>query len=239
VSGGVLYVYAVADSFSGGAVRGLHGAPLRAVECGPVQAIVSEHAVAPEPDEELLWAHEQVVEQLMEGAAILPMRFGNTVASPGELEAILARRQAEFAASLERVRGAVELSVRAQLPEAAAPTDVQPKLEQLASPGERQVLKDPAEHPGTAYLLERAREQRRGEEIGELVHRPLAALARRSVLKAGSGEPRAFKAAYLVDEEVVETFGERVGKLNATLGDVKLSCTGPWPPYSFVAEEPG
>jgi hypothetical protein len=225
VSGGVLYVYAVTDSFPGSAATGLHGAPLRAVECGPVRAVVSEHTVAPEPGEDLLWAHERVVEELMEGATILPMRFGTTVEGPEALVAMLEPRQEEFDAALERVRGAVELSVRAELPSAAEPVEAESRLTRHFG-------------PGTAYLLERAGRQRRGEEAVESIHRPLAALARRSMRKAGGRDPRAFKAAYLVDDDAVETFGERVGKLNAS-GDIRVSCTGPWPPYSFVSEEPG
>lgn len=226
MSGGVLYVYAVADSFPGSAATGLHGAPLRAIECGPVKAVVSEHAVAPEPGEDLLWAHERVVEELMESATILPMRFGSTVEGPEALLAMLEERRDEFTALLEQVRGAVELSVRAQLPSVAEPVDAEPRL---------------ARHfgPGTAYLLERARHQRRSEDAAELIDRPLAALARRSVQKAGSGDPHGFKAAYLVDQAAVDAFAERVENLNATLGDLKVSCTGPWPPYSFASEELG
>jgi hypothetical protein len=221
--GSVLYVYAVTGSFPGSpAVAGLRGAPLRAIASGPVAAIYSEHGIAPEPDEELLWSHEQIVEELMEGSTILPMRFGSTVESPQALADWLKERREEFSASLKRVRGAVELSVRAQLPAAA-------EVDEKARPAWRS-------QPGTAYLLERARRQRRSEDAAERIHRPLAALARRSVPKAGAGDGGAFKAAYLVDEESVETFGERVGELNSTLADTKVSCTGPWPPYSFVAE---
>jgi Gas vesicle synthesis protein GvpL/GvpF len=224
--GGVLYVYAIADSaFPGAVATGLHGAPLRALECGPVQALVSEHAVAPEPGEDLLWVHERVVEELMEGATILPMRFGSTVDRPKALLAMLEQRRDEFMASLERVRGAVELSVRAQLPSVAEPVDAESRLTRHFG-------------PGTTYLLERARHQRRSEGAAELIHRPLAALARRSMQKkAGSGDPHAFKAAYLVDDGAVEGFAQRVEDLNATLGDLKVSCTGPWPPYSFASEE--
>jgi hypothetical protein len=226
MSGGVLYVYAIADSaFPCTVTTGLHGAPLRALEWGPVKALVSEHAVAPEPDEDLLWVHERVVEELMEGATILPMRFGSTVDRPEALLAMLEQRGDEFIASLERVRGAVELSVRAQLPSVTESVDAESRLTRHFG-------------PGTTYLLERARHQRRGEEAVELIHRPLAALARRSVQKVGSGDPHGFKAAYLVDDGAVEAFAERVENLNATLGDRKVSCTGPWPPYSFAAEEP-
>ena len=222
----MLYVYAITDSFPGTVATGLQGATLRPIECGPVQAVVSEHAVAPEPGEDLLWAHERVVEELMEGATILPMRFGSTVDRPEAVVAMLEQRREEFTASLEQVRGAVELSVRAQLPSVAEPVDAESRLTRHFG-------------PGTAYLLERAHHQRRGEDAAELIHRPLAALARRSMQKAGSGDPHGFKAAYLVDQGAVEAFAERVGNLNATLGDLKVSCTGPWPPYSFASEELG
>jgi Gas vesicle synthesis protein GvpL/GvpF len=226
MSGGVLYVYAITDSFPGTVATGLHGTTLRAIECGPVQAVVSEHAVAPEPGEDLLWAHEGVVEELMEGSTILPMRFGSTVDTPKALLAMLEQRRDEFTALLEQVRGAVELSVRAQLPSVAEPADAESRL---------------ARHfgPGTAYLLERAHHQRRSEDAAELIHRPLAALARRSMQKTGIGDPHGFKAAYLVEDGAVEAFADRVGNLNATLGDLKVSCTGPWPPYSFASEELG
>ncbi|MET0557653.1 MAG: GvpL/GvpF family gas vesicle protein [Solirubrobacterales bacterium] len=227
MSGGLLYVYAIADSSPGEGVTGLHGAPLRVVEHGDLRAVVSDHAVAPEPDEEVLWAHERVLEELMRDSTILPMRFGSTVTADEVLKAALAQREEEFVASLGRVRGAVELSVRAQLPRVAEPNELDPPPPAKPS------------GPGTAYLLDRARQQRRGEEVAELVHRPLSGLARRSLSKVGRGDPCSFKAAYLVDEGVVETFGERVGTLNETFQDLSVSCTGPWPPYSFVSEEPG
>jgi hypothetical protein len=225
VSGSVLYVYALAGSVSDlPAVAGIHGAPLRALAKGPLEAIYSEHSVAPEPDEELFWAHEQVVEDLMHGSTILPMRFGSMVAGRKALAGLLNERREEFTASLERLRGAVELSVRAELPVAANP-------DRSAGPAWRS-------QPGTAYLLERARSQRRGEDAAQRIHRPLAALAKTSAPKLGVSGPGTFKAAYLVDEESVEAFGERVGKLNTTLAGTKVSCTGPWPPYSFVSEGP-
>jgi len=220
----VLYVYAVADALSGSLPTGLHGMPLRAIEAGSLRAIVSEHELAPEADEDLLWAHEQVVEELMEHSTILPMRFGSTVEGADALVTMLEQRRKEFIASLERVRGAIELSVRAHLPRADEPTDVELGLPKPTG-------------PGTAYLFERARRQRRGEAVADLIHQPLALLARRSVLVAAHGDPGEFKAAYLVEEETVEAFGQRVGRLNTTLGDIKVSCTGPWPPYSFVSED--
>jgi len=213
----VLYVYAITDSRAEPRLEGLHGEPLRRIEGGELAALVSEHAVAPEPDEELLWAHEQVVEDLMSQATVLPLRFGSTVERAEALSAMLAERREEFLQSLERVRGAVELSVRAELPAPSVETaSVRPRS-------------------GTAYLQERAERERREREAVELVHRPLAALARSSMPPGSPRDPRRFKAAYLVEESSVEAFGNRVGQLNADLEGVRVSCTGPWPPYSFVA----
>lgn len=219
----VLYVYAIVDSPAAPAAPGLHGAALRRVESGPLAAVVSEHERAPEPDEETLWAHEQVVEELMAAATVLPLRFGSSVERTEELTALLAERRSAFEAALERVRGAVELGVRAELPEPAATNPPR-------RPG--------SPRSGTAYLLERAQRERREREAVDVVHRPLAALARRSA-PLRPADPHRFKAAYLVEEGALEAFGARVAELNAELAGVRVSCTGPWPPYSFVGDGPG
>lgn len=215
---GLLHVYAITDSPEHPGVTGLRGAPLLRIEGGGLVGLASEHAVAPELDEEVLWEHERVVEELMSAATILPLRFGSSVERAEALATMLGERREEFLEALKRVRGAVEVSVRAELP-VPAPDD------RPARP-----------RSGTAYLLERAERERRGRDAAERVHRPLAALARCCVPPDGARDPRRFKAAYLVEESRVEAFGGQVGELNAGLADVRVSCTGPWPPYSFVAE---
>src|SRR4051794_7700324 len=81
-------------------------------------AVVSEHAgLSTRLDEDDLWAHEAVVEELMEQAAVLPMRFDGAVDDEAALRRILDERGEEFETLLAAVRGAVELGVRAQLAE--------------------------------------------------------------------------------------------------------------------------
>jgi Gas vesicle synthesis protein GvpL/GvpF len=225
VNGGdeILYVYAIAEKEAPEAVTGLHGSRLRSLRCGPLVAVVSEHRVLPEPDETELWAHESVVEKLMRASPVLPMRFGTTVEGEDVLIALIEERREQFEVGLERVRGAVELSVRAQLPELTEPASA-------SLPGD-------AEQPGTTYLLGRARTVRHGEELAETIHQPLAKLARESTRRRHPGAPAAFRAAYLVEARSVGPFGEAVAALNDRLADVKVSCTGPWPPYSFVPGE--
>jgi hypothetical protein len=168
--------------------------------------------------EEDLWAHEEVVEALMSRRAVLPMRLGTVLADDAAVRELLRSRREELAASLDRVRGAVELAVRAAI-------DVDP-----APPGERATS-------GTEYLLERLDARRTTEAAVHRVHDPLAGLARESSLRIGvRGEGR-FQAAYLVDRDRVGPFKERVEALERERAARSLTCTGPWPPYSFVGGE--
>ncbi|MBS1861186.1 MAG: GvpL/GvpF family gas vesicle protein [Actinobacteria bacterium] len=192
---------------------GLEGAPLRAIEADPLAAVFSAHETAPGADEDKLWQHEAVVERLMEEVAVLPFRFGTTVADQGELETLLRGREEQLGKLLDEVRGAVELSVRGELP----------------VPESRPVGN------GTEYMRERGRSLRSQELIREQLHRPLDDLSRRSVL-AGPGA--GFKGAYLVDGDRVDAFAERVRVLSRDL-DLVVSCTGPWPPYNFVSGSEG
>ena len=221
--GRLIYVYGIVDEAPADLGLGLEGAPLEAVAGPRAVAIVSAHERAPEADEEALWQHEAVVERLMEDVVVLPMRFGATAAGTRQMEALLRSREEEFVGLLEVVRGAVELSVRAELPV----TDASPASARGAD----------AEPSGTEYMRDRGQALHAAERAKERLHGPLKDLARRSlVLEAvgARGRSGAFRGAYLVDVGRVDAFAARVDGLAQELeGDV--SCTGPWPPYSFVA----
>jgi hypothetical protein len=223
----VLHVYAITDSPASPEAGGLDGAELRAVGERAPFAVVSEHeGLAPQLSEDDLWAHEAVVEALMNRATVLPMRFDSAVADEAELLRILSQRREEFEVRLAGVRGAVELGVRAQL-------DVDDGKDSAGDgPGASQ-----GGGPGTAYLLARARHQRRADDVLSRVHEPLAALARQSKRSAASLRPGLFKAAYLVDRDRVDAFRARVDALDSELGSGRIVCTGPWPPYGFSSEE--
>lgn len=75
---------------------------------------------------------------------------------------------------------------------------------------------------GTEYLMRRAT----ATALAEQVYAPLAELSRASTRRT-----QAF--AFLVETTALAAFHERVASLRDRL-DVELTCTGPWPPYSFV-----
>jgi gas vesicle protein GvpL/GvpF len=174
-------------------------------------------------DEELqateanLWAHEAVVESLMEEGAVLPARFGTVLQSVDRLRDELMSRQEEFALALDRVRGRVELGVRAAWPQ--------------------RVLVDMPAESGRGYLARKLEQQRAAADATSSVHEPLALIAVDSTVRVLQTPCLTLVGSYLVDRGDVERFRAEAERLARALAGAQLACTGPWPPYSFTSQE--
>jgi hypothetical protein len=70
--------------------------------------------------------------------------------------------------------------------------------------------------------------------VSDEVHEPLRAVARASRLRAADSPSEQLRAAYLVDRDRVDEFVRAVAALQQRRSDLRLLCTGPWPPYSFT-----
>jgi Gas vesicle synthesis protein GvpL/GvpF len=181
--------------------------PLRAISCDGLTALCAPADPGErEPTVDALWHHEEVVEALMEERDLLPVRFGTLVSDEAAAVRAVADRRDELAARLDRVRGAVELAVRAH-----------PRV--------------PDEAPDAATGMDYMQAKARSMETASLLHEPLDFLARDSVVQHGA---ELLKAAYLVDREAVEAFVSLVERLGQVHPGLDLVCTGPWPPYSFA-----
>jgi hypothetical protein len=102
-------------------VRGLDGAPVEGIAAGPLLAVATRHEAFPEvAASDALWAHEHVVEAVQRDRATLPVRFGTHEPGAGSVREALSERREALLAGLERVRGRVEVAVRAIQPEPPA-----------------------------------------------------------------------------------------------------------------------
>jgi hypothetical protein len=165
---------------------------------------------------EELWRHEEVVEALMADRDLLPVRYGTRLEDEAAVARAVGERRDELAAALDRVRGAIELSVRA-VDNGNRSSDF--SAEEATS--------------GAEYLRLRARLEEGHDQVARALDEPLSALARASV----TGRPRPpelFRAAYLVERDAVERFAAEVARLQSTNTGLSILCTGPWPPYSFT-----
>lgn len=214
-------LYGVAEA-SGAPVSGvgLDDRPLHAVVEGPLAAIVSDHAwTDPEPGTERLRDYELTVRRLMERDAILPARFGSVLADEGAARSLLRRRRRDLLSGVRRVRGAVELALRASWRHGAE-----------GGPGDR-----PAS--GTSYLRERLELRQSARRVASELD-PLSALAVSTLRTLSPASDLPVLDAYLVERDRVGEFVAMVRQLDGDLDDVDLTCTGPLPPYSFAEGAP-
>lgn len=202
--------------------RGLAQAPLDGVRHGALLAVISRHVHAPgDPALDALWVHERVVERIMADRAVLPMRFGTRLPDDDALEGVLAARQQEFLAALERVRGRVEVGVRAMQPLGTEEPAATPVL--------------PVAMSGREYLEAKLSNGRRTEHEVAALHEPLARLAVAVSRRAALAPDELLRASYLVETANLARFRGTVERLQRAHDEVAILCTGPWPPYSFVA----
>lgn len=216
-----------------------HGTYL--VERGSLAAVAAEVSLAEFGDdvvaerlndrswlEEKVRAHEDVLQSFVGATPVVPLRFGAIYRDPGDIRRLLGERHAFFEETLERLRGRVELGVKAWFD---------------ASRVER-----PAATGGRAYL------ERRRDELGSArdaaaaaaaAHDRLLAVADEGVVNrpqprelTGRDERMLLNAAYLVpagDDRLADEL-VRIAEEHAAAG-LAYELTGPWPPYNFARED--
>jgi hypothetical protein len=256
---GALYVYGIVPA---GARPALEGAP--SVEAGrsvellgtpPLGVLVSR--VSPAlfantnggRDDDLAWleapvrAHQEVLERALAAGPVIPMRFGTVVSDEASLVAYVDERRDGFLATLGELEGKREWGVKVL-------ADDERLREGLHAEAEPGAPLPPSE--GAAYLA-RKRDERRLEErvaayataAAEAIHRELTALADRAATVAqtiGPSDERRrllLNAAYLVDAQGEAAFraaAEELGRRHAGDDGIAVALSGPWPPYSFVAD---
>ena len=237
----MVYVYAIIETppptLDG--LRGIDDEPLRVCANDGVGIVFGERAAGTvRPTAPNVWRHEQVAEALMKDRAVLPARFGTVMADPQAVRETLSRHSDAFAHGLEKVRGCVELGVRAmwQAEDEISEPGKHPKPPPIDAPAAS----------GRAYLLARLQEEqrrrstvRRAAELAGSLDALFRACAADGTFKVLPSAQFVMTGAYLVPRERVAEFRACVERAGAAHPDLRLLCTGPWPPYHFVpAVEP-
>jgi hypothetical protein len=254
-----VYVYGVAPAGDADRLPRGTGAidarfPLEVVQDGDLVALASEIApstfdrIDDQRDlsslEQMVRAHEQVLDRAARAEALLPFRFGTVLADRSALRSLLRARGDELARQLDSLRGAHEWGVKAllereRLEEALASAD--PVLDELREQS--------AAGDGSAFFarkrLERELAERAWSEaarLAETAHERLSGCARRAVANppqrpelSGYAGEMILNGAYLVDCGREAEFRAALTELGTELGDaVRLELTGPWPAFNFV-----
>jgi hypothetical protein len=232
----VLCLYAITDAaqLPGVMPEGLDGQAVELVPLAGMAAAVSGlRNGPPKPGREALQAHFCVTEALMACGTVLPVRFGTVFDGPAGLMAHLEAGHRAYADSLKRLRGHVEVSLRAE-------RSGNGFLDQPA--GEVPGLADGG--PGARYLAGKragaARALARSHEERGLAEYILASLAGHAAETDWRGVPAAsgiaVSMAFLLPRERLGAFQDAAGALESC--GLELVLSGPWPPYSFAGNLP-
>lgn len=260
-----IWAYAITEHGAGTDVSwltGVAGAKVRAATAAGLTVLVSDVDLAEFGEaalrrnlEDLHWlegvarAHHAVIDAASKLFAVLPARLATVYSGDESMAAVLDGRREELLAAMRRVGGRVEWGVKAY----AVPESEQPEAERHEpAPAEGGAPADAGGRgAGLAYLKRRkaqlsarAESQRSAAAGAQAVHEHLsrhAAEARlhppQSPQLSGDQRPMMLNAAYLVDADNGTEFASEVAAAAGAHPGLDLSLTGPWPPYSFTAED--
>ena len=220
----MIHVYAFAEDVRElPALDGVDGAPVEQLVVDDVTTVFSRRAgsSAGETLREDALAHGAVVDALLaNAAAVIPVRFGETLPDDAGLGEAVRGRLPAIHRSFERVRGCVEVGIRVW-------------------GGEDDADDAGAAPSGTAYMRRRAAVEAERRDAAENLHRELDTITRAAAVAAPppAGRER-FSAAYLVPADRLDDVRAAVERFAARHPELTVLCTGPWAPYSFGDEEP-
>jgi hypothetical protein len=131
--------------------------PLRELSCDDLAVVCGPSGDDSEITPDALWRHEEIVEALMETRDVLPLRYGTRFERDDEAVGAVAGRREDLHAALDRVSGAVELSLRVRAREPADTAEIETRLRPLVREAITRPGRDDGELLRAAYLVDRSR----------------------------------------------------------------------------------
>lgn len=254
------YAYCVVAGDARPAVEGLRGVdaghPVEVVRHGDLAAIasaVSLEAFGAEPLKRNLndveWlertarAHQAVLDRALSAGSMVPLQLCTIFADDAGVRAMLERERQSLTAALDRLAGRAEWGVKL-----------------IAEPRAVRTAGSESDEPalgvsgaGTAFLARKRRDritradlERLAREAARAIHTELREqAAAATVLRPPPRElsrergQLILNGAYLVDSARAAAFRALASELAERHSEsgLRIELTGPWPPYSFVAEE--
>ena len=186
-------------------------------------------------------AHEAVLESALGKTTVLPFRFGTLYADEAHVREMLAGHP-EFAETLSRLEGKVELGVKGFLDRDAFRKHLDAQRRGAAD----------APESGRAYMQRKQLERELDEaarafavECAEISHQQLTVAAEAGRMNAAQpfavtqpNQEMLLNGAYLLRSDDEQRFADALAALRERYAaeGVTYKLTGPWPPYNFVGE---
>ena len=188
------------------------GAPLVTLRAGGARIVAQETEPLAIAKDNLV-AHDRVVRSLARRGTVLPFRFGTTTPSERALRSLLAPLKPVIASAFDRVRDAVQLTLR---------------VRGAATPAPEQA----ADGPGTRWLARRLAAGRVPEIAPVLA--ATRSFVRETRAERHDRESDLATVYQLVARGDLRAWRAAVARAVPELKDVEITIGGPWPPYAFA-----
>jgi hypothetical protein len=219
---------------------GGRGDELYTITYRDIAAVVSDSPIKRYPvSRENSLAHERAIEAVFKCHTVLPVRFCTIAEDEAMVRAILAREYAEFRGLLERMRGKVEVGVKAVFDEALIYREILERYGEIRRRKET-IAKLP---PKQAHwqlveigrMVEAALEAEKDRVREEIVEALKGACYDFRLTDRIIGERMIMNAAFLVDRDQEAAFDRKMEGLAERYGErVRFKYVGGFPPFNFV-----
>src|SRR5262245_38063809 len=221
---------------------GIQDSEIHLIERSGIVVIAGDAAKCPDPSAENVVAHNRVVDSVLRVTTPIPCRFG-TLLSPADLACYIDTNKPSVTKLLERLRGCVEMSLRLSHNDGARRED---GAGEACSQGEQEIQGRSTRMmstrgPGAQFLEQKLRRVVR-QEIAERqvratldwVHSRFGQLPKDRVFRLRPEANPFAEIAHLIDRADLDHYNELARIATTGRGDLRLSTSGPWAPYSFT-----
>lgn len=240
-----LYVYAVGRSDDGELppLQGVFDRPAYRLDVGSLYAVVSECPVgAVRAERRNIAATQRVLAALNAKFDLLPMAFGTITKSKDDLRLFLDEHRETLTAQLQRISGAIEMSLRLSLEVPDPIAYVVERTPALKAARERTFHSRRApsydDRIRLGQMVDDALRQYRDARTSQVMAVVGASCAELIALPV-RGEKEIANLAALVSRSDLDRFEAAVHELAAqTDEDIAFNIGGPWLPHNFVQFDP-
>ena len=222
-------------------VLGIEGSKVYSISRGELSAVVSDAEIKEYSiSRENTLTHQRIIEEIMKEYDVLPMSFGTIAESEKDIkEKILKPRAKEFLSAFEKIKGKVELNLKAiwlDMPSVFQELVKENKEIQIAK-------KEAARVSGigrTNFAIEigeivaGALEEKKEREARDIL-KPLKKITEGFKENKVQLDQVIFNTAFLVLKEKEKEFDKTVSALGKKYGKtIKFIYVGPLPPFNFL-----
>ena len=213
-----LLVYALASTASTPLrLRGISNERLETVRIGGLDAIVGRVRTVPKPTDRTLRRYTQTMAALWhERPALLPARFGTVARDQSDLVSMIGDREQSMRRRLRAVRHRAQMTVRMVIASGSPVPDPQPPVPDPRSPAR-----------GRLYLEARQQAQHMPAFL------PLRYAVRRWIRdERQESRGKVASVYHLIPRGAADRYRSVLEQAARDAG-VRLTVSGPWPPYAF------